>query len=191
MAGPKTAAPDAQAETPQKSPHQAMVQAAQTKTDDVPEATVSSALAWFMEDEEFVHQGTKQLNVGTEDQPRWIEWTYRSLTGAEIDGVNRASTPARGARRQGAERNIDEVQRRIVALATVDPDLDAIADSKGVQRSVGDPLWHRMQILDWRFRNKSGLITQLSGEIMALSGYDEDDIRGVPRDEPGVAAGNG
>ena len=141
------------------------------------EQEVGDALAWFLDDEEPVFRRTLKLNVGTDEEPKWILWTFRALSGEEISRIQRESQGNRAARRAGQERDPDEVIRRTVAMATVEPDLAEAARLKGVEGSVADPLYGPMQVLRWRFRAKSGLLTQLSGEIMQLSGYDEDDLQ--------------
>lgn len=149
-----------------------------------PKGTVTAevsdaALQWFLDDTEPTFHRTLELNVGQDDKPNFVKWTIRALSGEEIAGINRQASGNRNARRAGGERDLDEVQRRVVALATVEPDLDAVVKLKHADTSQSDPLWARANVLAHRFRHKPGLITQLSGQVMDLSGYDEDDVRGV------------
>lgn len=141
--------------------------------------TEDAALQWFLDDEDPEFTRTMELNVGTDASPRWITWTIKALDADEIRKLNRESEGNRSARRAGGERDPDEASRRIVAAATIDPDLVEVAKRRGVQLSHTDKLHGPMQILAWRFRGKSGLIVQLANDVMGLSGYDEEDIRGV------------
>jgi hypothetical protein len=184
MAG-RAAAPDAAEDEGKVTPDEAMHQAAKLDgakgKQELPGDVEDAALAWFLDDDEPEFTRTLELNVGTDDDPKWIPWTIRALDADEIRRLNKASEGNRAGRRGqiGNERDPDMASRRIVAAATVNPDLLEVAKLKGVQIAHGDPLWAPMQVLQWRFRAKPGLIVQLANDVFGLSGYDDEDIRGV------------
>lgn len=138
-----------------------------------------AALKWFLDDDEPEYQRTFTLNIGTDEAPRKILWTIRSLDVDTIRRLNRESEGNRANRRGGGAPDPDAASRRIVAAGTVSPDLAEIAAQKGIQPAHTDPLHAPMQVLAWRFRQKSGLIVQLANDVMGLSGYDEEDIQAV------------
>jgi Phage XkdN-like tail assembly chaperone protein, TAC len=142
---------------------------------------VDAATEWFLTDEEEEDYEVVQLNIGSGDEPRWINWTVRSVDSEVLrriqrQGQNRAQR-RRGAR-TGALPDVDpqEANARIVVEGTVHPDLADIARRKGVPETA-DPTSAAMTVLKHRFRRKPGLIDQLAGRIMDLSGYDEEDVR--------------
>lgn len=161
------------------TPQEGLEAAANGKTTVTPEVS-DAALQWFLDETEPTFERTLEINVGEDGKPNFVKWTIRALSGEEIAGINRQASGNRGTRRAtGGERDLDEVQRRVVALATVNPNLAEVVKLKGADTSMSDPLWAMAGVLAHRFRHKPGLITQLSGEVMDLSGYDEDDVRGV------------
>lgn len=138
-----------------------------------------AALKWFLDDDETVFTRDLTLNIGTDENPRKIPWTIQSLDADTIKRLNNESAGNRAQRRNGGVPDPDAASRRIVAAGTVHPNLKAIARQKGVTEHHTDPLAAPMAVLEWRFRQKSGLIVQLANDIMGLSGYDEDDIQAV------------
>jgi hypothetical protein len=148
---------------------------------DLPDDVEDAALAWFLDDEEPQFTRDLEFNVGTDDEPKWIPWTIRALDADEIRRLNKQSEGRAGGRRGvgSTERDPDLASRRIVAAATVKPDLVEVAKAKGVQVAHGDALWAPMQVLAWRFRAKPGIIIQLANDVFGLSGYDDEDVRGV------------
>lgn len=172
------------AEPPRRSPRAAMLEVAgepeKNREGVLTDENEVDALAWFLDDEEPDLQATKRLNIGTAEEPRWVTWTIRAIDGDRIGRIQRGEdgTPRRRGR-DPVEIDAGEVQRRILAAGTVYPDLQEVARRKGASSSVADPLWGPMQVIAWRFRNKSGLVAQLSGEIMALSGFDQDDVKAI------------
>jgi hypothetical protein len=175
----------AQSDEPKVTPEEAVAQAAALdgkKQTELPPEVEDAALAWFLDDEEPEFTRTVELNVGTDDDPKWVPWTIRALDADEIRRLNRQSEGNRAGRRglqTGQERDPDLASRRIVCAATVKPDLMEVVKAKGIQPAHGDPLWAPMQVLAWRFRAKPGLIIQLANDVFGLSGYDDEDIRGV------------
>jgi hypothetical protein len=180
MAGTTAATDDAKV-TPEDAVAEAAKLDGKQKTDLPPEVE-DAALAWFLDDEEPEFTRTLELNVGTDEDPKWIPWTIRALDADEIRRLNKQSEGGNRAGRRGlntGERDPDLASRRIVCAATVKPDLVEVAKAKGVQVAHGDALWAPMQVLAWRFRAKPGLIIQLANDVFGLSGYDDEDIRGV------------
>lgn len=139
----------------------------QTETED--------ALAWFLSDEDQDFTQEISLNVGSHTDPKWITWEIRPV---DLDTLRRIRRQAQAAvsrsnRRAGQVGEIDEVEAnlRIVLEGTAKPDIVEIAKEKGDV----DPA----DTLKQRFRHKPGLIGQISGEIMSISGYDDEDVREV------------
>lgn len=136
----------------------------------------ADALDWFMSDdnESFTH--VMQLNVGNPKKANWRDWEIRPIDMDTLRRIRKQST-TKGARR-GDIGDLDEVEinLRIVVEGTVTPDLKVAAKNKGII-DPADALSHR-------FRMKPGLVGQIAGEIMSISGYDEADVREVE------AAGN-
>jgi hypothetical protein len=83
----------------------------------------------------------------------------------------------RQARRAGQEPEIDAsmLNLRMVALATIEPDLQHAAKVKGV--AAADPLHGPVMLLRSKFARRPGLVDQIAGKIMLFSGYDEADVR--------------
>jgi hypothetical protein len=141
---------------------------------------VDEATAWFLSDEEEEETEVVQLNIGSTEEPRWINWTIRSVDAEVLRRIQRAGQ-SRAQRRRGggmlaADVDMQDANARIVVEGTVKPNLAEIAHKKGVQESA-DPTSASMMVLKHRFRRKPGLIDQLAGRIMDLSGYDEEDVR--------------
>ena len=139
----------------------------------------SAALEWLLSDEpdaEGEYEHTIEVNVGTADKERFIEWTIRPVDLDELRRIRRQATGSRAARRAGAD-GFDEVagNLRVVIAGTVEPDLVAAAREQNTSPDF---------VLRARFSRKPGLLAQIAGEIMALSGYDDEDVREVK------AAGN-
>lgn len=141
-----------------------------------------SALDWFLSSEPIGGKGgdttTVRLNVGTEDDPRWIEWKLRPIELDALRTIRKRAANTREARRTG---NIDEfrVNLEIVAAATVEPNLAEAAEAMG----SGDPV----ETLRARFYNRPGYITQLAGKVLTASGFDEEDVQDTAQV---AAAGN-
>jgi hypothetical protein len=137
----------------------------------VTQGEASSALEWFLseepeEDEEQTH--TIELNVGVGDQEHWIRWVVRPIDSDELRRVQRQTAVLRRRGRQD-DLAIDQLGNlKVIIAGSVDPDIQTLADQKGKAPEA---------ILLSRFVKKPGLIAQLAGQIMALSGFDDEDVR--------------
>lgn len=150
-----------------------LIKAAADPKEKLSDGEQSSALEWFLSDdpaEDIEQTRVLELNVGARDGgEKWIEWTIRAVDLDTIRRIRRQTLGNRAARQGG----VDEVQAnlKIVLAGTVDPDLTAAAHAK----QVAEPT----RLLQHRFRHKPGLLGQIAGEIMALSGFDDEDVREV------------
>lgn len=153
-----------------------------------------NALDWFLSADEGDFTKTISLNVGgpvdedgtalePSNPPVWIDWTVRPL---DMDTIKRVRRQASGANRRGRRQaaqtgEFDDLMFNlgVVVEATVNPDLVQAAQTL----NVADP----RQAVKMRFAKKSGLIGQIVGEVLGLSGYDENDVRDAS--EVVVAAG--
>jgi hypothetical protein len=146
----------------------------------VTEHNIDSATEWFLSDEPLVSQKNVEINVGTDEAKRWITWTITSVDGEVLKRIRREGESGgnRRQRRAGGASEIDpqEANARIVVEGTISPDLAEVARRKGLPETA-DPKYGAVQVLKHRLRDKPGLIDQLAGEIMSLSGYDEEDLR--------------
>jgi hypothetical protein len=134
----------------------------------------NAALDWFLSDDpsdEGELQRVLEINVGGEKEKN-IPWTIRAIDVDTLRRIRRSVAGGRAQRRQGGE--LDEVTAnlKIVVEGTVNPPLAEIAKAKNIAGGAETAL-------KLKFRHKSGLIGQLAGEILSLSGYDEDDVREV------------
>jgi len=156
---------------------------AETKKPERMDAGVQqSALDWFISAEPIGGKDggvtSVRLNVGTEDEPQWIDWRLRPIELDTLRSIRKRAANTREARRTGS---IDEfrVNLEIVAASTVEPDLYKAAEAMG----EGDPV----ETLRHRFYNRPGYITQLAGKVLTASGFDEDDVQDTTQVK---AAGN-
>lgn len=161
----------------------AVKEVAETKNPERLDAAVQqSALDWFISSEPIGGKDggvtTVRLNVGTEDEPKWIDWKLRPIELDSLRSIRRRAANTREARRTG---NIDEfrVNLEIVASSTVEPDLAKAAEAMG----SNDPV----ETLRHRFYNRPGYITQLAGKVLTASGFDEEDVQDTAQVK---AAGN-
>jgi len=136
------------------------------------------ALEWLLADEEEDDSGftrTLELNIGTAGVKVWMTWVIRPVDRETLRALRESGN--RRQRRAGQFREVDtdEASLRIIATATVEPDLVEAARRKGIE--APDPAFGPMEIIQHRFRRKPGLVDQVVGEIFDLSGYDEEDVR--------------
>jgi hypothetical protein len=167
-----------EASTPTSTSPEALVkQAAAQKRLDAEEQSI--ALDWFLSDEPDGSESqtrTIEINVGSPTQEKWIPWEIRAVDLDTLRRIRRQAMGNRAQRRTGGE--IDEVAAnlRIVVEGTVTPDLLQAAKTLGIADAS--------EALRQRFSRKPGLLGQIAGEIMSLSGYDDEDVREA------AAAGN-
>ena len=137
----------------------------------VADSEVSSALDWFLSeepDEEAEPTHVVEINVGVGDHPRWVEWTVRPIDTDELRRIQRTTSALRRRGRQD-DLAIDQLGNlKVIIAGSVEPDLEALARDRGMTPEA---------LLQKQFRMKPGLIAQLSTQIMALSGFDDEDVR--------------
>lgn len=144
------------------------------------------ATAWFLDafaGETPEVQNTLIVNVGgVGDARKDIRWKIKALDGPLIRKirenaeslVRRQGSSGAGATSAGFNANV-----RIVIEGSTDPDIKTLARQQG----IADPT----AMLEVVLQKKQGLIDQIAGSILTLSGYDQDDVQ----DEIEVrAAGN-
>jgi hypothetical protein len=149
----------------------------QVKPDDrlTPEER-ADALAWFLsdtDDTDLTH--TFEINVGGLENKHWVKWTIKPVDMDRLRRIRKQSQPAgnRQQRRNGQTGEFDEIAANvaIVVEGTVIPDLRAAARQlHAIEPGV---------LVRTRFAHKPGLLAQIAGEIMSISGYDDDDVREV------------
>ena len=137
----------------------------------VSESEATSALEWFLSedpDEEIEPTHVLELNVGVGDNPKWVRWTVRPIDTDELRRIQRTTSALRRRGRQD-DLAIDQLGNlKIIIAGSVDPDVEEVARQQGLTPEA---------MLQKRFRTKPGLIAQMSGQIMALSGFDDEDVR--------------
>jgi hypothetical protein len=115
-----------------------------------------------------------KVNVGTAAEPKRVRWLIQPVDDTEITRIrDGARTKGTRAQRRNGTADVDEglVARRIVVLGTVTPDFKELAK----RLNLVDPA----DAVSAYFKKfgKTGLITQLSGEILGLSGWDDEAIQ--------------
>jgi hypothetical protein len=137
----------------------------------VSESEVTSALEWFLSeepDEEAEPTHVIEINVGVGDNPKWVQWIVRPVDSDELRRIQRTTSALRRRGRQD-DLAIDQLGNlKVIMAGSVDPDVEALARSRGVTPEA---------LLQTQFRRKPGLIAQLANQIMALSGFDDEDVR--------------
>lgn len=120
-----------------------------------------------------VVENTLLVNVGGVGGARKvIEWKIKALPGPMIrkirdeaeQVVRRAGNNGANAGSAGFRANV-----KIVIEATTSPDIRAAAK----QSQIIDPA----DVLETALQNKQGLIDQIAGSVMTLSGYDQEDVQ--------------
>jgi hypothetical protein len=124
----------------------------------------NAAVEWFLSDSEPIEK-VIEFNVGTENEPRWIPWTVQPVDLEVLRRIRKNSqTTRRGEGMDEVEANL-----KIVVAGTLNPDLRDMARQRGVPAPE--------EALRLRFASKPGLLGQIAGEILSLSGYDAEDMR--------------
>lgn len=154
-------------------------QAGAEEESDLSAGEAADALEHFMatEDDEgtVVEPKTLKLNLGTKAEPQWVRWTIVPVEDTEITRIRKNSVIGTRAQRRRGDAESDEalVSRRLVVKGTVDPDPKALAKTMNLL----DPA-DAVQAF-FRKYGKTGLITQVSGEILSISGWDDEDVQEV------------
>jgi hypothetical protein len=157
----------------ERSPNQVMRAAA--KGDRVTPEEVQDALEVFFAeegDEPEIEPTPLKLNIGTRDKPKWIAWEIVPVDDEEITRLRKESRKGNRRAKRAGEAEVDDnlVARRIVVKGTVSPDLRELAS----RLKLVDPADALLKY--FRRFGKTGLILQISGEILSISGYDDEDI---------------
>jgi hypothetical protein len=146
------------------------------------EHEAQDALEWFLAREGDANSAPEpkrmKLNLGSRENPQPVWWVIGPVEDVRINAIRDAARKGgnrRQRRRSQEEQEVDEmlVARRIVVEATIEPDLGQLAK--------------RMDLVDpadalhafFAKAGKTGLITQISGEVLTLSGWDDEDIEEV------------
>lgn len=126
-------------------------------------------LSAFTDPDSVVVTRVLRVNVGAPNKPRILRWTIRNIPGPMIRKIREdAEEQARRTKgSSGAQAGFDG-NVRIVIEGTVDPDVKAGAVSLGVMDSGA--------FLETALQGKQGLIEQIAGAILTLSGYDDEDV---------------
>lgn len=152
------------------------------------------ALAWIMaavqEDPETADRPIEcTVNLGTETVPDKRKWVMRLLEADEIETASTASRPNRAMRRAAGTNAADNTQfyLRLVAMATIEPDLTAIAEKLGTQ--FVDPTDSRVEVLRASvLKRRPGVIDYLATQLLIEAGYSDDAV--VVNGTVAKAAGN-
>lgn len=138
--------------------------------------TIESATDWFLDPEEDDETRYFEINVGLA-KPKWVRWGVTAIQRERIKEIRKMTDGNRASRRSGGAEPDDMAQNlRIAVEGTVEPDLSR----EDVRRAPnGQPFPSKEDALQYRFRKKPGLIDQIAAEVLAASGYDDEDIREV------------
>ena len=144
--------------------------------EDISEEEQGDATAWMLSSFDGDEGPAVQhliINVGSREEPKKIPWTVQSLQRDAIAKI-REAVEGKESRRRGASLGImgdpEAAFRgnlRIVLAGTLEPDIKQLAAAKNTP-----PEW----FLRGAFAQKGGLIDYLAGEILSLSGFDEDAV---------------
>jgi hypothetical protein len=141
----------------------------------------ASALQFFLDARADAPQGvstkTLELRVGE----RWFDWTIRPVDMDTMRTIRKRAMDTKQARRSG---DVDEnrVNLAMVVAGTVSPDLQDEA-RKAHRDGIGPP--DPVQVLKMMMQDKPGYIAQIAGEIMSISGFDDEDVREAEQVEAG------
>lgn len=133
------------------------------------------AVEWFMSDDPDEAPATNSLELNVSTNPEediWIEWIVKALPRERIQDIRDKAKKKGKRRRRGGEEedsNAAVANLRIAAEGTEYPNL---RDDR-VRGEFLDPA----DALNYRFRNKPGLIDQICAAVIEVSGYDEEDVR--------------
>lgn len=134
------------------------------------EEDIAAATEWLLSDEQVVNTRKLRIRIGgSDDDPEYGGWVIRAVGVDVIRGAEREASGNRQQQRSGQGYDELKANLRIVAAGTIEPDLVAVAKQRGIR----DPA----VILRQRFQFRSGILAQIAGEIMSLSGFDAEDVR--------------
>lgn len=162
-------------------PKRQAVEKAAEGREQLSEDEMEDATSWFLEeepeDENERAVKTLEVDVGIK-APRIIRWVVGSLDRERIAAIRREARE-QVARRQGRRRSVDPFDDtdemianvRIAAEGTIEPDLS----NREVRGKYADPA----DALKAKFKSKSGIIDQIAGAVIRVSGYAADDVQEV------------
>lgn len=174
-----TEAPEKQAQS--QTGHQAVAAVAADPA-NASDSTKSAALEWFLDpDPTDITTAKIDINVGGPDgsgTEQWITLTLQVVDRARIRQIRKESEEKQpdGSK----EVNDLEANLRIAVEGLLDPNLK---DPKNLVVR-GEKFLDPADALRARLAHKPGLIDQISGKVIEISGYDDADVREVK------AAGN-
>jgi hypothetical protein len=129
---------------------------------------------WLLSDEP-TEVITRKLRVrigGSDEDPRFASFIVGAISMDTIRLAERDASGANRAQRRGGTGNqkYDEQRAnlRVIVEATLKPDLKEISGAKG----VADPT----ELLQKRLSHRPGVIAQIAGQVMAISGFDDNDV---------------
>lgn len=167
------------AEDPAKARrHAAMAAAADAKSpSDLTDQQAQDATDWFTSDEEEV-EGFKdfELNVGQQVK-KWVMFRVGALTRERINEIREQNTLTTEDSDGTTTRKVNEAatNARVAAESLLKPNLK---DAK-MRRVRGQDYMDPSDALVARFAHKPGLIDQIAGQAIDVSGYNDDDVREV------------
>lgn len=170
---------DLQTKTPPASPLEAVERVADPPKDAkgngvITPTEASLATEWFLsEEEQEVAFKDIEINVGV-NEDKWIPIRIQVV---DRDEIRRIRQEATAVNREGVpEVNEMEANLRIAVEGLLDPNVKGDEKLRTVR---GQKYLDPGDALKARFAVKSGLIDQLSGKIVELSGYNDADVREI------------
>lgn len=152
-----------------------LIARAAEKPKSLSEEQKQSTLDWFLEEQgdEVEPHYTIEINVSTEpDNPNYKVWVIKPIESSRID-ILRRTFQVQGNRQQRRTGQADVDMARfnaaLVFEATVDPDLTVPLQQKQFADGA--------QLVQHRFRFKPLLVDQIAGEVLRISGGDDEDLR--------------
>jgi hypothetical protein len=143
---------------------------------------MQSALDFYLKSEEQaeaepeVEPKPLKLNLGTKEKPEWVRWVIMPVEDTLITKFRRESQVGTRAQKRRGDAEVDEarVALKVVRAGTVDPDPKELARA---MQTGPDPLDAIRAF--FKRKQKTGIITQVSGEILSISGWDDEDVQEV------------
>lgn len=133
------------------------------------------AMKWFLSSEPSageVETKILKVNIGTDDKVDHIDWVIKAVPMDVMRRIRKQAQNTREAKKTGV---VDEyrINLSVVAAGTVAPDISEATRQVSAAGGPGDPV----EVLRIRFQRKPGYVAQISGEIMGLSGFDDEDVQ--------------